>query len=299
MSDQQDQRDAFDALRKEFHAVIELDPDAREAHLAALRQTDSELHKRLCELLSHAMDADLTPVPAASAGVVFGPFRLVRSIGRGGMGEVFLAERCSGGFEQQVALKRVRYEALSPGLIERFLRERQLLARLSHPNIARLIDGGVSEDGQPWLAMEFIDGERITDWANSRQLDLRGRVILLRQVAAAVAFAHSHLIVHRDIKPANILVGVDGEPKLLDFGIAKLLDDSEVDATQTGARALTVRYAAPEQINGERTTTAADVYALGLLLFELVSGHSPYAAAESGRQSWSQSVLSETPQSLS
>lgn len=299
VSDQQDQRDAFDALRKEFHAVIELDPDEREAHLAALRQTDSELHERLCELLSHAMDADLTPVPAASAGVVFGPFRLLRSIGQGGMGEVFLAERCSGGFEQQVALKRVRYEALSPGLVERFLRERQLLARLSHPNIARLIDGGVSEDGQPWLAMEFIDGERITDWANSRQLDVRARVILLRQVAAAVAFAHSHLIVHRDIKPANILVGVDGEPKLLDFGIAKLLDDSEVDATQTGARALTVRYAAPEQISGERTTTAADVYALGLLLFELVSGHSPYAAAEAGRQSWSQSVLAETPQSLS
>ncbi len=299
MNEQPSQRDEFDALRKQFHAVIDLSPDEREAHLEALRQTDANLHERLCDLLSHAIDTDLTPVPTGVAGVVFGPFKLVHSIGRGGMGEVFLAERCSGGFEQQVALKRVRYETLSPGLIERFLRERQLLARLSHPNIARLIDGGLSDDGQPWLAMEFVDGERITDWANSRQLDVPARVALLRQVAAAVAFAHSHLIVHRDIKPANILVGVDGEPKLLDFGIAKLLDDSEIEATQTGARALTVRYAAPEQISGERTTTATDVYALGLLLFELVSGHSPYAAAESGRQSWSQSVLSESAQSLS
>lgn len=299
MNEQLDQRDAFDALRKQFHVVIEMLPDAREAHLEALRHTDADLHQRLCDLLSHAMETDLQPVPSGVGPVVFGPFKLLRSIGCGGMGEVFLAERCSGGFEQQVALKRVRSETLSPGLVERFVRERQLLARLSHPNIARLIDGGVSDDGQPWLAMEFVDGERITDWANSRQLDVPARVTLLRQVAAAVAFAHSHLIVHRDIKPANILVGVDGEPKLLDFGIAKLLDDSEVDATQTGARALTVRYAAPEQISGERTTTATDVYALGVLLFELVVGHSPYAAAQSGRCSWSQSVLSESAQSLS
>ncbi len=298
MSSQGNQRDAFDALRMEFHVVIELPAEYREAHLEALQRTDADLHERLCELLSHAMETDLSRVPAEAATVVFGPFKLLHSIGRGGMGEVFLAERCSGGFEQQVALKRVRYETLSPVLVERFLRERQLLARLSHPNIARLIDGGVSEDGQPWLAMEFVDGERITDWAIAKQLDVPARVALLRQVAAAVAFAHSHLIVHRDIKPANILVGVDGEPKLLDFGIAKLLDDSEVDATQTGARAFTLRYAAPEQISGERTTTATDVYALGLLLFELVSGHSPYAAAESGQRSWSQSVLSERAQSL-
>ncbi len=299
MSSRGDQREAFDSLRMEFHVVIELPAEHREAHLEALQRTDADLHGRLCELLSHAMETDLTRVPAEAATVVFGPFKLLHSIGRGGMGEVFLAERCSGGFEQQVALKRVRYETLSPVLVERFLRERQLLARLSHPNIARLIDGGVSEDGQPWLAMEFVDGQRITDWAIAKQLDVPARVALLRQVAAAVAFAHSHLIVHRDIKPANILVGLDSEPKLLDFGIAKLLDDSEVDATQTGARALTVRYAAPEQISGERTTTATDVYALGVLMFELISGHSPYALADSGRQSWSQSALTETPQSLS
>lgn len=299
MNGPHDQRDAFDALRREFHAVIDLSPSDREAHFLALRHTDVDLHDRLRDLIAHAIDADLPAYRAEVGPVIVGPFRLLRSIGRGGMGEVFLAERCSGGFEQQVALKRVRHEALSVGLVERFLRERQLLARLAHPNIARLIDGGVSADGQPWLAMEFVDGERITDWANSRRLDVRARVALIREVAAAVAFAHSHLIVHRDIKPANILVGVDGEPKLLDFGIAKLLDDSEVDATQIGARAMTVRYAAPEQISGERTTTATDVYALGLLLFELVSGHSPYAAAESGHSSWSQSVLSENPQSLS
>ncbi len=295
----QDAVDAFDALRKEFHKVAELPIDSRSSYLDALQKSDAHLHQRVLGLLAHMMEADLLPATGEAAPVIVGPFKLLRSIGRGGMGEVFLAERCSGGFEQRVALKRVRHGALSSGLVERFLRERQLLARLSHPNIARLIDGGVDDDGQPWLAMEFIDGERITDWVQTRQLDVYARVALLRRIGAAVAFAHSHLIVHRDIKPANILVGVDGEPKLLDFGIAKLLDDSDVDATQTGARALTVRYAAPEQISGDRTTTTTDVYAMGVLLFELTSGHSPYAAAESGRSSWSQSVLTENAQTLS
>ncbi|GMV29329.1 MAG: hypothetical protein AMXMBFR59_14540 [Rhodanobacteraceae bacterium] len=290
----------FGELRAQFHALMELDPELRASHLAALGAEDAELRGALERLLANLDAGDLDPPPDVTPTIRrVGAFQLLRRIGRGGMGEVFLAERVEGGFEQNVALKLVRHGALDPELARRFVRERQLLARLDHPNIARLIDGGLTPEGQPWLAMEFVDGCSLARHVERIGPDLRGRVALVRRICAAVAFAHGHLIVHRDIKPANILVGANGEPKLLDFGIAKLLDDDGGgEHTRTAWRAMTTRFAAPEQIAGERTTTATDVYALGLLLFELVAGATPYARVETGTEDWAAAILREPPRSL-
>ncbi|TDR43155.1 serine/threonine-protein kinase [Tahibacter aquaticus] len=290
----------FRTLRDAFHALIELAPDARETHLAHLATQDRELHEAVRGLLVNLAETDLQAPESGGAAppVQIGPYRLQQLLGSGGMGEVYLAERVDGGFEQRVALKLVRHGGLSRQLTRRFLRERQILARLDHPNIARLLDGGFTPAGQPWLAMDYVAGATIAVYARQHQLGLDARVALVARVAAAVAYAQRNLVVHRDIKPANILVGSDGEPKLLDFGIAKLLDDSSDEQTRTGLRAMTTRYAAPEQIAGERTTTATDVYALGLLLFELVSGCSPYAAADAGSGDWASAIMREPPRSL-
>ena len=290
----------FRRLREAFHAVVALAPGERAAQLAGLAAQDPSLHDGVRDLLANLVEDDLqAPASATAAPLQIGPYRVVEWLGSGGMGEVYRAERVSGGFEQCVALKLVRGGALLGALNRRFLRERQILARLEHPNIARLIDGGFTAAGQPWLAMEYVAGERITQYAQRRNLDLAARVALVARVAAAVAYAQRNLVVHRDIKPANILVGADGEPKLLDFGIAKLLDDDGGgEQTRTALRAMTTRYAAPEQIAGERTTTATDVHALGLLLFELVGGRSPYASADAGEVDWAGAVLRETPRSL-
>jgi serine/threonine-protein kinase len=289
----------FRRLREAFHAVVALAPGERAAQLAGLAAQDPSLHDGVRDLLANLVEDDLqAPASAAAAPLQIGPYRVVELLGSGGMGEVYRAERVSGGFEQCVALKLVRGGALLGALNRRFLRERQILARLEHPNIARLIDGGFTAAGQPWLAMEYVAGERITQYVQRRNLDLAARVALVARVAAAVAYAQRNLVVHRDIKPANILVGADGEPKLLDFGIAKLLDDDGGGQTRTALRAMTARYAAPEQIAGERTTTATDVHALGLLLFELVSGRSPYASADGGDIDWAGAVLCEVPRPL-
>jgi tRNA A-37 threonylcarbamoyl transferase component Bud32 len=292
--------DRFSLLRDEFRRLCELDAASRTADLAVLARADAELADELARLLSNLDERDLGP-PAAEdpTSLRFGTFRALRRVGSGGMGEVFEAVRDDAGFAQHVALKRVRHAVMSPELLRRFLRERQLLARLNHPGIARLIDGGVSEDGRPWLAMEYVEGLSLLRHAEHAHLDLRARVELIRRVCAPVAFAHRNLVVHRDLKPANVLVTPEGEPKLLDFGIAKLLDDSEVENTRAGLRALTLRYAAPEQISGDRTTTATDVYALGVLLFELAIGQSPYARAASGDCDFGQAVLLEAPGSIS
>jgi serine/threonine protein kinase len=205
-------------------------------------------------------------------------YRLVHRLGEGGMGTVYLAERSYGDFVQQVALKFLHASAEgSPVLLERFARERQLLARLDHPGIAHLLDGGVLADGRPFLALEYVEGERIDTWCERHQADLRQRIELFLKVCAAVEYAHRNLIIHRDIKPANILVTEAGEPKLLDFGIARIIDDhAEVVATSTNAHALTLAYASPEQIERQPLTTAADVYSLGVVLYQLVAGRRPF-----------------------
>lgn len=205
-------------------------------------------------------------------------YRLLRRLGEGGMGVVYLAERGDGDFVQPVALKVLSASAEgSPLLLERFARERQLLARLEHPGIAHLLDGGALADGKPFIAMEYVEGERIDVWCARQALGLHERIALFLKVCAAVEYAHRNLIIHRDIKPANILVTKDGEPKLLDFGIARIVDDQlDVGITEIGQHALTLAYASPEQIEQQPLTTAVDVYALGVVLYQLTAGRRPF-----------------------
>ena len=230
-----------------------------------------------------------TPVDADPAlGETFGPWRLVRPLGRGGMGEVYLAERCDGAYEQQVALKVLKRGLDTDAVLHRFLRERRILASLNHPNIARLFDAGAAADGRPYLVMEYVQGQPIDAWCRERQTPLRQMLELMVIVCEAVHAAHRQQVVHRDLKPSNILVGEDGSAKLLDFGVAKLVGDEEADATQTslGSAPLTPQYAAPEQLLGQQVTPATDVYALGILLYELLTGQLPRGHQNARSAAW-------------
>ena len=263
---------------------------ARAAWLDSLDSQFDDLKPQLRALLARAAEVEtsdfLATLPsveldasgvAADSGRIVGPYRLVREIGRGGMGSVWLAERVDGLIDRPVALKLPHVVAHFSGLAERMARERTILAALNHPHIARLYDAGLSDDGQPYLALEYVEGRPLDAYCES--LDLRARLQLFLQVANAVAYAHGKLIIHRDLKPANILVTSEGYVRLLDFGIAKLLDDGTAHdsaLTEFGPRALTPDYAAPEQIRGEPLTVAADVYALGVLLYELLTSRLPY-----------------------
>jgi serine/threonine protein kinase len=273
--------------------LLELEPTARDARLDALVQRDEALARELRRLL--ALDAERTdflreplaldqlggePERGLLAGERIGPYHLLRLLGEGGMGTVWLASRADGLYERDVALKLLRAEGAAHGLRARFGRERQILAQLSHPNIARLFDAGVDTQGRPYLALEYVEGETLLEHAQRRGLDPRQKIALFLQVCEAVAYAHAHLVVHRDLKPSNILVTTDGGVRLLDFGIAKLLDreatTGETELTRLGGRAYTLQYAAPEQIRGETISTQTDVYALGVVLYELLTGHRPY-----------------------
>jgi serine/threonine protein kinase len=192
-----------------------------------------------------------------------GPYRLIRLLGSGGMGAVYLAERSDGEIQQKVAVKLLRADAHRPAWRARFLKERQLLASLHHPSIVHVIDAGHTDDGRPYLVMEYVEGTPIDVYAAG--IEMRERLSLFLRVCEGVSHAHGHLIIHRDLKPANILVDASGQPKLLDFGIAKLLDETG-DATQTVERLLTPNYASPEQVRGDSQTTATDVYSLGAVL---------------------------------
>jgi serine/threonine protein kinase/tetratricopeptide (TPR) repeat protein len=232
------------------------------------------------------------------AGGSVGPYRLIRLLGEGGMGEVWLAERTEMLHKRQVALKVPRLLTGRTALAERLAREREILAGLNHPNIARLYDAGIDSDGQPYLALEYVDGERIDAYCTRNQLDVRARLRLFLQAAHAVAHAHANLVVHRDLKPTNILVTGAGDVKLLDFGIAKLLEDGraqETELTQLAGRALTPDYAAPEQILGQPIGTAADVYALGVVLFELLTGERPYKLRHDSRAALEEAIVQTEP----
>jgi serine/threonine-protein kinase len=280
----------FAAARAQFHRLVELDVAAREDALRSLKLDDAALADAVRALFERLDARDLAPAVAAVPAQL-GPFRVLHLIGRGGMGEVYAGERGDGAFEQRVALKLIRAGYAGLGLDGRFQRERQILARLNHPRIAHLIDGGCSAGGQSWLAMEYVDGCDLATWVSRTRADLRRRIALFVRICDAVAFAHRSLIVHRDLKPANVLVDANDEPKLLDFGIAKLIDDESVAQTQTLATGLTLRYAAPEQVLGDRTTTATDVYALGVVLFELIARRSPYRAADAAHAPWRDAIL--------
>ncbi|HJS90902.1 MAG TPA: serine/threonine-protein kinase, partial [Steroidobacteraceae bacterium] len=261
-------------LEQREHALRHDYPDepALRAELESLLRSAAEMGQFLAQPAQPTTDGE---APRMSAGPLrLGAWRLIRRIGSGGMGEVFEARRADGGFEQRAAVKLLQVGAV--GLHERFHAERRILARLEHPGIARLLDGGVAEDGRPWMAMEFVEGTAITAHCREVQASLGERLRLFQQICEAVAYAHRNLIVHRDLKPANILVDGERRVRLLDFGIAKLLDD-EAAAIRTAAAPLTPAYAAPEQLRGGAVTTATDVYALGLLLFELLAGCRPWA----------------------
>src|SRR5690606_15593938 len=200
-----------------------------------------------------------------------GPYRLVQRIGEGGMGTVYRAARADGQFEHEVALKLIHRNADTAERQRRFLTERQILARLHHPHIARLYDGGVTDEGAPYFAMEYVEGQPIDAYCDTQRLPVEARLDLFTQVCDAVQYAHRNLVVHRDLKPGNILVTQHGRVKLLDFGIAKLLDDDADFTTQT-AMPMTPAYASPEQMGGGTITTASDVYQLGVVLYELLTG---------------------------
>jgi serine/threonine protein kinase len=274
-------------IRNLFEAVVERPPDTRGTFLAESSAGDADLHAEVERLLAaHQHDTDLLPAPAIPAanpqrleGRRVGPYEILREIGQGGMGTVYLAVRADHAFRKQVALKIVRPEAGSQEILRRFQQEREIMATLDHPNIARLLDGGSTEQGLPYFVMEYVAGEPIDIYCDRHKLNVAARLELFRNVCAAVEYAHRGGFVHRDLKPANILVTAAGTAKLLDFGIAKVLratDDATVYVTRTGLHLMTPEYASPEQVRGEAVTGLSDVYSLGAILYELLTGHRPY-----------------------
>ena len=285
----------IDAL---LDAALDQPPSERDTFLDHACRGDPELGEAVRRLLGahHASHAFLEQ-PAAEIAeplielsalpqtppTVIGPFRIVREIGHGGMGTVFLATRDDGQFEQRVALKVIRQRG-AVDLVSRFLDERRILARLEHPHIARLVDGGVTSDGVPWFAMEYVEGEPIDRYCDAHDLSIEQRLELFAGVCDAVQYAHQHFVIHRDLKPSNILVGVDGQLKLLDFGVAKLVDagsqPGDEHAIESAAQPLTPEYAAPEQVRGNPVSASTDVYALGVLLYVMLTGRQPYEVRE-------------------
>jgi serine/threonine protein kinase len=276
------------------------------ARLARIRSDDPELASDIAYFLAQrtAIARDdflggraLDLVADATGGESVGHYLLERELGQGGMGTVWLARRNDGRYEEQVAIKFLDAPRFERSGIERFRREGSVLARLAHPNIACLIDAGVTDRKQPYLVLEYVDGEQIDHWCSARGLGTRERIRLFREVLAAVAHAHSRLILHRDLKPSNIFVTRDGRVKLLDFGIAKLLDESSPHATALtlAGRALTPDYASPEQILRQPLSVASDVYSLGVVLYELVCGRRPYKLKHDSLGSLEDAIVTAEP----
>src|SRR5688500_17445212 len=285
-------------------ALFELEPDERTRSLRLMHEEDPQLASELEALLRLELEREdflseplVAPLPGPRIGVEVGPYRLERLLGEGGMGQVWQAARSDGLYQRRVALKLLRPGLADPNLRLRFTRERQILARLEHPHIARLLDAGISGDGQPSLALEYVDGQPITDYCRDRAVPLDARLALFQQICEAGSHAHANLIVHRDLKPSNIMVTPAGEVRLLDFGIAKLLDtgNKTVDRTRTGVRAFTLHYAAPEQVRGEPVTTMTDVYSLGVVLYELLTDRKPYRLKRESDAAWEEAILVNDP----
>lgn len=278
--------DSVVALRL-FEAGLEQPAAQRRAWIEAAPATDGARANALRLLDAHEASTGFLEPEPATAPRQLGPYHLIEPLGRGGMGQVWLAERRDGAFEQRVAIKVLASVLGDPESVRRAESERQFLAWLDHPHVARVLDGGTTPQGQPYVVMEYVAGVRIDDWCRNHALDVRARVELFLQVLAAVDAAHRALIIHRDIKPANVLVDAQGQAKLLDFGIAKSLDGRLAGTTRTGLLPLTPEYASPEQLLGRPLTTACDVYALGLLLDELLTGrrlHAGLAPTELARR---------------
>lgn len=273
-----------------FNEAVELPPGEWESFFNSQEEADPEIFTEVRKLLTAERKnnfenpvADVRHLWPTDAAEDFtekqvGDYKIRREIGRGGMGIVFEAVREKQDFSQVVALKLLKRGMDSDAMLRRFRHERQILASLEHPNIARLLDGGVSAEGLPFFAMEFVEGLPIDEYCNEQNLDIVGRLRLFLQICAAVSFAHSRLVVHRDLKPTNILVTRSAEVKLLDFGIAKILSPEEDGQNQTATilGMMTPAFASPEQIKGEIVSTASDIYSLGLILYELLTGVSAY-----------------------
>jgi serine/threonine protein kinase len=270
---------------------LDLPPDR---WLERVRRAITDAPECSADAAEESASAELNTLAARA-----GPYELIEQIGSGGMGAVWLARRADEHFDRTVAVKLIKRGMDTDEILNRFRFERHVLARLEHPHIARLYDGGSTADERPYLVMEHVDGLPIDEFCATHGLSIEERLELFRWVCLAVHHAHSSLILHRDLKPSNILVTTDGNPKLLDFGIAKVLDSSgsaATEITQTTGRILTSRYASPEQIRGERLTTAADVYSLGVILFELLTGVSPYIVDASTPRQYERAVLEQEPQ---
>ncbi len=297
-----------------FEAALERPPRERAAFLDEACGGDEGLRQQVIDLLSYheeagsfmealvgreAAQAWLQDSSASLVGQRIGPYRLIRQIGHGGMGEVYLAVRADEQYHKQVAIKLIRRGLDNAAIIRRFRRERQILANLNHPHIAKLLDGGTTEEGQPYFVMEYIEGVSITDHCDRHRLSTVERLKLFQQVCAAVGYAHRNLVVHRDLKPSNILVTAEGVPKLVDFGIAKILDPglvSQTPETTTEVRPMTPEYASPEQVRGEPITTASDVYSLGVVLYELLTGHRPYRVRTGQPLEMMRAICEEEPE---
>ncbi len=296
--------------------TLERPPADRAAFLARASGSDQELVREVESLLSaHDEAGGFIETPALAprgkpsgqdapmdvptwVGRRVGPYLMVREIGHGGMGAVYLAVRADDEYRKQVAIKVIRSTLAPAFILERFRHERQILADLDHPNIARLIDAGSTEDGSPYFVMDYVDGLPIDQHCLANDLSVNARLRLFLDVCAAVHYAHQHLVVHRDLKATNVLVTPGGVPKLLDFGIAKLLaPDAQPpeDRTMTGMRVMTMESASPEQVRGERVSTASDVYALGVMLHRLLTGRGPYGVATTTPHDLARAICEDDP----
>ncbi|MBU0756281.1 MAG: serine/threonine protein kinase, partial [Planctomycetes bacterium] len=301
-----------------FQAFNQLPPDRQTEFLEERCGDDEDLKKEVRSLLSaqdevgefmsapplkksfnlDTVSALLNKEVLSLLGTEIGAYRLEKVIATGGMGTVYLASRIDRSFEKKVAVKLIRGGLQNREIVQRFYRERQILATLDHPNIARLLDGGSTDEGHPYLVMEYIEGLTIDVFCDTRKLSISERLKLFRQVCSAVQFAHGKLIVHRDIKPGNILVTREGIPKLLDFGIVKILDPESRNTgtlTLTMQRVMTPEYASPEQVRGDTISTTTDVYSLGIVLYELLTGHRPYSIETISARELERMICEEDP----
>ncbi len=304
------QAQRFQHLMDIVGEAVERSPESRDAWLDDACAGDTELRAEVARLLAKEPVAvqflEESPLAAAVGtdsaesrsliGELLGPYRIIREIARGGMGTVYLASRDDQQFTKQVAIKVIKRGMDTDFVVQRFRNERQILATLDHPNIARLMDGGATKDDLPYFIMEYVDGVPITEYCDENKLSVNDRLKVFRTICSAVQYAHQNLVIHRDLKPSNILVTNAAEPKLLDFGIAKILradTDEETALTQTAVRVMTPQYASPEQVKGERVTTSSDVYSLGVVLYELLTGQRPYRV--SSREAIAKAICEQEP----
>ena len=289
--------------------ALELDTGPRLSFLDSACANDADLRDEVDLLLAQRVDGDRDLIEQCASdatrlrfttptkeGTRIGPYRIVREIGHGGMGSVYLAERDDENYRQQVAIKLIKPGLGGEAIRKRFRNEMQILADLNHPNIARLLDGGETVDGVPYLVMEYVEGFPIDVFCDERQLRIRQRLEIFSTVCAAVQYAHQHLIIHRDIKPGNILVTGEGLPKLVDFGIAKLLDQDRTNETATALAFMTPDYASPEQVRGASVTTATDIYSLGVVLYELLTGRRPFRLKSGVPHEIAKAICEEQPE---